>query len=176
MLEHRCMVSSSHSLLSYGICSFKSFRNIARPDPTPGATLELPLLGSVLTVTLPLPYQAQYPSIPSAPSPAPPIPPAPPPPSTIRPLSIPATHPLTPLSFLLFSSQSPSSTNQVGFTKLLLIWELLVLGESLLIYCQDPKTGSELIAHFKNLIRPVRSVLPSPNEIVKSGLIEIMRS
>ncbi|GAA5849367.1 hypothetical protein JCM5353_005308 [Sporobolomyces roseus] len=130
--------------------------NIAAwPDPTPGATLELPLLGTVLTFTLPLPYQAQYPSIPSAPSPSSSTPAAPPPPSTIRPLSIPATHPLTPLSFLLFSPQSASSTNQVGFTKLLLIWELLVLGESLLLFSSDPKTGSDLVAHFKNLIRPI---------------------
>ncbi|GAA5877787.1 hypothetical protein JCM16303_000237 [Sporobolomyces ruberrimus] len=150
--------------------------NIAAwPEPIPGTNLELPLLGTVLNVSLPLPYQAQYPTTPTQP----------PPPiastsgsgtgtlsiltsTTIPILFLPATQPLTPLCLLLFSPQSlispslststPGGTGGsagIGFTKLLLIWELLVLEEPLLVYSNDPKSGSEVLTHFKNLIRPI---------------------
>jgi hypothetical protein len=167
--------------------------NIANwPTPVPGSTLELPLLGSVLNVALPLKGQAQYPTrttlvtnstttnskLSSSPlsiltS------------TTLPPPILPATHPLTPLSLLLFSPQSSSpisisptslsnSPNQnsttiassgggIGFSKLLLIWELLVLEEPLLIHVNDPKTGSELLYHLRNLIRPVsKAIYTSP--------------
>ncbi|GAA6063699.1 hypothetical protein JCM10212_000278, partial [Sporobolomyces blumeae] len=169
--------------------------NIAAwPDLVPGTTVELPLLGDVLTVALPLPHQAQFPTPPASSSststsfrsPA-----------TSPPRTISATHPLTPLSLLLFSPQhaslpsastSFSSSNPVpaptafgalrpkqrslppafpsiptatGFTKLLLLWELLVLGEPVLIYSNDPRTGSQVVEHLKNLIRPIPFVTDS---------------
>ncbi|GAA5997340.1 hypothetical protein JCM5350_004135, partial [Sporobolomyces pararoseus] len=138
------------------------------PPPNPGSTLELPLLGSVLNVALPLPNQAQYPTLST--------------PTTknllnstsLPPPILPATHPLTPLCLLLLSPQSQaiassssssnssnsptpnsSTANSIGFTKLLLLWELLVLEEPLLVFVNDPKTGSELLAHLRNLIRPM---------------------
>ncbi|GAA5905596.1 uncharacterized protein JCM6883_005382 [Sporobolomyces salmoneus] len=156
--------------------------NIASwPPYREGSTLELPLLGSVLNVEIPLPFQAQYPKVlPSIVVPARvPTPSSTKPPTpalsiltstTTTPRILPATHPLTPLSVLLFSPRTPnpspaSSTNAtltptsggggLSFTKLLLIWELLVLEEPLLVYVSDPKSGSELLCHLRNLIRPI---------------------
>ncbi|GAA5939766.1 uncharacterized protein JCM15063_005280 [Sporobolomyces koalae] len=128
----------------------------AWPAPVPGATLELPLLGTVLNVTLPLPYQAQYP-LSNTPTPVLPRSSSSLVTSTTTQIpAIPASHPLTPLSLLLFGEAVAAlQTPTIGFSKLLVIWELLVLGEPLVIYTNDPKTGSDLVAHLKNLIRPI---------------------
>ncbi|BGO94502.1 hypothetical protein NBRC10512_000305 [Rhodotorula toruloides] len=173
--------------------------NIASwPDPVPGATLDLPFLGSVLTIALPLPSQAQFPppatgsplpythapspflsqqawqSSRSSPSSAamqkrPSLPPV-----TGPPAVLPASLPLTPLCLLLFpsptstapssgllsptsASPSPASAKigEVGFSKLLLLWELLVLGEPLLIWSGDAKVAAEVLEHLRCLIKPV---------------------
>ncbi|GAA5883187.1 hypothetical protein JCM1840_005037, partial [Sporobolomyces johnsonii] len=143
--------------------------NIASwPDPTPGATLELPFLGSVLTVSLPLPSQAQYPSLPKPSSLHPHsfsyTPPSPflSSPSPALPPILPASIPTTPLCVLLFSPSSATEKGGtanpspvVGYSKLLLLWELLVLGEPLLVVASDPRTGSEVVGHLKNLMRPI---------------------
>ncbi|BGP26991.1 DUF1630 family protein [Rhodotorula toruloides] len=167
-------------------------------DPIPGATLDLPFLGSVLTVVLPLPSQAQFPppattsALPytHAPSPflsqqvwqasrsspssaamqkRPSLPPV-----TGPPAVLPASLPLTPLCLLLFppptsphssSGLSPpaapsfnlttSKIGEIGFSKLLLLWELLVLGEPLLIWSGDAKVAGEVLEHLRCLVRPV---------------------
>lgn len=49
----------------------------------------------------------------------------------------------------------------VGFTKLLLLWELLVLGEPVLVFSNEPRVGAEAVEHLRRLIRPVRLVLLS---------------
>ncbi|GAA5954973.1 hypothetical protein JCM21900_005952 [Sporobolomyces salmonicolor] len=142
--------------------------NIASwPDPTPGATLELPFLGSVLTVSLPLPSQAQCPSLPKLPSLHPntyaytPSSPFLSYPSSAPPSILPASIPTTPLCVLLFSPNDAEKGGManpipvVGYSKLLLLWELLVLGEPLLVVASDPRTGSEVVGHLKNLMRPI---------------------
>ncbi|KAK4049215.1 hypothetical protein OIO90_005504 [Microbotryomycetes sp. JL221] len=84
--------------------------NIANwPGPTAGSSLELPLLGSVL--------------------------------------SLPASVPLTPLSTALHGTLS--------FSRILLLWELVLLGEPILISAPDSRTGADLVHHFRNLIRPI---------------------
>ncbi|KPV73812.1 uncharacterized protein RHOBADRAFT_45103 [Rhodotorula graminis WP1] len=165
--------------------------NIASwPDPTPGATLELPFLGSVLTVSIPLPSQAQFPLPASAssskgnspssaplrrtPSAAPALPPTPAawhlsrgathlPLLTGPPSILPASLPSTPLCLLLFppaSSSSPTSSGHgeigpVGYSKLLLLWELVALGEPLLVWAAEPRVGAEVVEALKALIKPI---------------------
>ncbi|BGP19314.1 hypothetical protein JCM10213v2_007403 [Rhodosporidiobolus nylandii] len=152
----------------------------AWPDPIPGSTLDLPLLGTVLTFALPLPSQAQFPSLPplsasltSSVTPRggrraatyPLHPPSPflssaafaPP--TGPPPVLPAALPLTPLCALLFPPFSPSGNasgkvGAVGFTKLLLLWELLVLGEPLLVYVRGPREGAEVVEGLRRLVLP----------------------
>ncbi|GAA5865062.1 hypothetical protein JCM8547_007700 [Rhodosporidiobolus lusitaniae] len=165
--------------------------NIASwPDPTPGTTLELPFLGSVLTVSLPLPSQAQFPPPPPPgsssassmsprgarrafthppPSSQPPSPFlsaaawTPSPSSTLPPPVLPASLPLTPLCVLLFPPYSGSpggggggKIGPIGFTKLLLLWELVLLGESLLVFSNEPRVGAEVVEHLTRLVRPVK--------------------
>ncbi|GAA5821580.1 hypothetical protein JCM11251_000919 [Rhodosporidiobolus azoricus] len=167
----------------------------AWPDPTPGSTLDLPFLGTVLTVSLPLPSQIQFPLPPSSASllalpssfssssargakrsstypGTPPSPflssgafsshrstPTPPSLSTTTsiPPTLPASLPLTPLCLLLFPSFSGDrdKIGAVGFTKLLLLWELLVLGEPLLVYSSEARVGAEVVEHLRGLIRPI---------------------
>ncbi|GAA5888984.1 hypothetical protein JCM6882_009707 [Rhodosporidiobolus microsporus] len=168
----------------------------AWPDPSPGSTLDLPFLGTVLTVALPLPSQAQFPLPSSSSSLLPPsssasargarrsstypylgTPPSPflssgafashrssPPPPllpTSIPPTLPASLPLTPLCVLLFPPYSPSAASArdkvgpVGFTKLLLLWELLVLGEPLVVYASEAKVGAEVVERLRGLIRPI---------------------
>ncbi|KAK4046731.1 hypothetical protein OIV83_005836 [Microbotryomycetes sp. JL201] len=117
--------------------------NIASwPDPASGLSLELPLLGSVLSISMPLGNRAQWP----------------PPPAKLTkkigsPLLnpaisfIPASIPLTPLSTALHGTLS--------FSRILLLWELVLLGEPILISAPDPRTGADLVHHLRNLIRPV---------------------
>ncbi|BGP34668.1 hypothetical protein JCM10296v2_006490 [Rhodotorula toruloides] len=173
--------------------------NIASwPDPSPGATVDLPFLGSVLTAVLPLPSQAQFP-LPATGSPLPYTHAPSPflsqqdwqasrsspssavmqkrpslPPVTGPPAVLPASLPLTPLCLLLFppptsaslssgllspSSPSPSLSiskiGEVGFSKLLLLWELLVLGEPLLIWSGDAKVAGDVLEHLRCLVRPI---------------------
>lgn len=174
-----------------------------RPDPTPGTTVELPFLGSVLTVSLPLPSQAQFP----LPSPSTPsrrtslsnprlsptllrtprrgatssLPPSHGPPSpflspaswhsarasshlpalTGPPAVLPAALPLTPLCLLLFPPYRPApdraaEIGEVGYTRLVLLWELVVLGEPLLVSSSEPRVGAEVVEALKALIKPVR--------------------
>ncbi|GAA5895919.1 hypothetical protein JCM8208_005124 [Rhodotorula glutinis] len=165
--------------------------NIASwPDPVPGATLELPFLGSVLTVSIPLPSQAQFPlSAPSssstgnspssaplrrAPSTTRTAPPTPAawhlsrgaahlPLLTGPPSILPASLPSTPLCLLLFppASSTPSSSSAqgeigpVGYSKLLLLWELVALGEPLLVWAAEPRVGAEVVEALKALIKPI---------------------
>lgn len=184
--------------------------NIASwPDPTPGATLELPFLGSVLTVALPLPSQAQFPSPSSATPLSPPAgstttsssssslsrrpslsaraagrgaaaPPPPPPTPSAWHLSRPAAHlplltgppsilpaslPPTPLSLLLFApcggpgdATPAGEIGPAGYSKLLLLWELVALGEPLLVWASEPRVGAEVVEALRALIKPVRRV------------------
>ncbi|GAA5974307.1 hypothetical protein JCM11641_006725 [Rhodosporidiobolus odoratus] len=159
----------------------------AWPDPTSGQTLDLPFLGSVLTVSLPLPSQTQFPVLPftslsstsstNSPSRAPRraatypyFPPSPflssstwtPPNPASSPPSLPASLPLTPLCVLLFPPYVSASTpgagakiGPIGFTKLLLLWELIVLGEPVLVFSQAPKEAAETVEHLKRLIKPI---------------------
>ncbi|POY76233.1 hypothetical protein BMF94_0428 [Rhodotorula taiwanensis] len=219
------------------------------PDLVPGSTLELPFLGSVLTVSVPLPHQPQFPSsftsgtlsFTSLPYTHPPSPflshqawsasnrPGADPPSRKRRIAaassssasaddglaaaggggLPASLPLTPLCTLLFappppgpnglsrsshltapgavgrpdlspsflrkspslghassssssaaaaassSSTSSSPLGSVDFSTLVVLWELMVLGEPVLVWSGDPKTGSEVVEWLKALIRPI---------------------
>ncbi|GAA6032960.1 hypothetical protein JCM8097_000067 [Rhodosporidiobolus ruineniae] len=162
----------------------------AWPDPIPGTTVDLPLLGTVLTVALPLPSQAQFPAATPAYTAAslslssstprgarramthPPSPflssSAPGSPAmggldpTAVPPTLPSSLPLTPLCLLLFPPYSSSPTaggvgkvGAVGFTKLLLLWELLVLGEPVLVYSNEPRVGAEVVEHLRGLVRPL---------------------
>ncbi|GAA6003056.1 uncharacterized protein JCM10292_000315 [Rhodotorula paludigena] len=176
--------------------------NIASwPDPTPGTTVELPFLGSVLTVSLPLPSQAQFPlpspSTPSRTSLSNPrlsptllrtprrgatssLPPSHGPPSpflspaswhsarasshlpalTGPPAVLPAALPLTPFCLLLFPPYRPAperaaEIGDVGYTKLVLLWELVVLGEPLLVWSSEPRVGAEVVEALKALIKPI---------------------
>lgn len=96
------------------------------PDLVPGSLLDLPFLGKVLTVEIPLLGQSQWSSGGHI---------------------IPASLPLTPLS---------SSMHEIlTYSKILLLWELVILGEPILVYCNDVRTGSELVWHLKGLIRPL---------------------
>lgn len=225
---------------------------VRRPDLVPGSTLELPFLGSVLTVSVPLRHQPQFPSsftsgtlsFTSLPYTHPPSPflshqawsasnrPGADPPSRKRRIAaatsssasaddglaaaggggLPASLPLTPLCTLLFapsppgpnglsrsshltapgdvgrpdlspsflrkspslghaslssssaaaaassSSTSSSPLGSVDFSTLVVLWELMVLGEPVLVWSGDPKTGSEVVEWLKALIRPVRSL------------------
>ncbi|KAM0791909.1 hypothetical protein ACM66B_004163 [Microbotryomycetes sp. NB124-2] len=117
--------------------------NIANwPDPTSGLSLELPILGSVLSMSMPLGNRAQWP---------------PPPAKLDKKLGsqlmnpyvplLPATVPLTPLSTALHGTLS--------FSRILLLWELVLLGEPILISAPDPRTGADLVHHLRNLIRPI---------------------
>ncbi|GJN93678.1 hypothetical protein Rhopal_006735-T1 [Rhodotorula paludigena] len=173
-----------------------------RPDPTPGTTVELPFLGSVLTVSLPLPSQAQFPLLsPSTPSrrtslssprlsptllrtprrgATSSLPPSHGPPSpflspsswhsaraashlpalTGPPAVLPAALPLTPLCLLLFPPYRPAperahEIGDVGYTKLVLLWELVVLGEPLLVWSSEPRVGAEVVEALKALIKPI---------------------
>ncbi|BGP42757.1 hypothetical protein JCM10449v2_006769 [Rhodotorula kratochvilovae] len=169
--------------------------NIASwPDPTPGATLELPFLGSVLTAALPLPSQAQFPLPSSAPSPLLPhssssarrapatLPPTHPPSPFLTPAAwhasrqsahlpaltgppqlLAASLPATPLSLLLFPPGSPAAAGgakqgevgEVGYSKLLLLWELVLLGEPLLVWASEPRVAGEVVEALRGLIRPI---------------------
>ncbi|TKA50564.1 hypothetical protein B0A53_06055 [Rhodotorula sp. CCFEE 5036] len=129
-------------------------RNIASwPDLTPGTTLELPFLGSVLTVAIPLsPHQVQLP--PSSSS------------SHLtgtrsRTSKLPYTDPPSP--FLSHQAWSASSDRVGGggggegidFSTLVTLWELLLLGEPILVWSGDPRTGSETVEGLKALIKPI---------------------
>ncbi|KAL8287038.1 hypothetical protein RQP46_004044 [Phenoliferia psychrophenolica] len=107
--------------------------NIASwPDLIEGATLDLPLLGTIQTVAIPLAGQPQW-SSPTKPN--------------LQPV-IQATLPLTPLS-------TSFHANVLSFSKILLLWELVLLGEPVLVFASDPRTGSDLVHHLRNLIRPI---------------------
>ncbi|GAA6027016.1 hypothetical protein JCM8202_004625, partial [Rhodotorula sphaerocarpa] len=229
--------------------------NIASwPDLVPGTTVELPFLGSVLTVSVPLPHQVQLPrplsrASPHLPYTHPPSPflsqqawtasdrPGAPPRRRRRAATVsngaaaaavdeaeglPASLPLTPLCTLLFtpgpealaaeaakrraaagleggggggtarsaimrkspslgststspslpfsaatastsalsasassSSSSSSPLGAIDFSSLLVLWEILVLGEPLMVWSGDPRTGSEAVEALKALIRPI---------------------
>ncbi|KAM0753112.1 DUF1630-domain-containing protein [Meredithblackwellia eburnea MCA 4105] len=107
--------------------------NIASwPDPTGGTTIELPFLGSVHTYDFPVEGQPQWGTL-SKPN---------------QPQPIPVSLPTTPLSTLFHAGI-------LTFSKILLLWELVLLGEPILIFSKDPRTGSELVNHLTNFIRPI---------------------
>ncbi|GAA6050976.1 hypothetical protein JCM3770_005351 [Rhodotorula araucariae] len=144
--------------------------NIASwPDPTPGSTLELPFLGSVLTVALPLPAQAQFP-LPVTHPPSPFLTPAAwhasrqsahLPALTGPPRILAASLPPTPLCLLLFPPAAPRATTNkgdvgpVGYSKLLLLWELALLGEPLLVWAGEPRVAAEVVEALCALVRPI---------------------
>ncbi|GAA6023546.1 hypothetical protein JCM10207_005712 [Rhodosporidiobolus poonsookiae] len=173
-----------------GMVESACYNIAAWPDPTPGLTLDLPLLGTVLTISLPLPSQAQFPTLPPSSATALVTPrgalpkraatfPYSSPPSpflsrdawaassssaslsalTAAPRAVPASLPLTPLCVLLFppfsSPAAQGAIGAVGFTKVLLLWELMVLGEPLLVVCRDARRGAEVVQHLRGLIRPI---------------------
>ncbi|SCV73310.1 BQ2448_7236 [Microbotryum intermedium] len=128
-----------------GMVETACYNIAAWPDLVPGATLDYPFLGVVHSVSIPIDSQPQWlKSLPSAsskssqlksPSVGGPVP------------IIPASSPLTPLSVALHDTLS--------FSKILLLWELVLLGDPILISTSDPRTGSELVHHLRNLIRPI---------------------
>ena len=110
-----------------------------RPAPAPG-TVELAFLNHILSVEIPLPHQAQYRLPRSSSHLALNIPPP-------SPASIPvlASLPATPLSEVLRDLIS----------QLWLIWELVVLGEPVLVYSTDARRASELVQWLVTIIRPL---------------------
>ncbi len=62
-------------------------------------------------------------------------------------VQIPSSLPLTPLSVSLHTG--------LTLSRLLLLWELVLLGEPILIFSADPRAGADLVTHLRNLIRPV---------------------
>lgn len=60
---------------------------------------------------------------------------------------VPSSLPLTPLSAAFHTG--------LTLSRLLLLWELVLLGEPLLIFSADPRAGADLVAHLRNLIRPI---------------------
>lgn len=124
-----------------------------RPDPDPGAILELPLLTEILTVKLPEMNEAPQMHTKRADSEAHR-------PSVVSLVlilrnkkqihdaclfqilaSLPAVSPLR-----VFSGFLPSLWH---------VWECLVLGEPLLVIAPDPKTCSDIVWWMRDLIRPV---------------------
>lgn len=73
---------------------------------------------------------------------------------------IPASLPPTPLSLLLSPSPPSSSlskstrTPNISFTKLLLLWELVLLGEPILVVSGNPREGGEVVEWLRSCIRP----------------------
>ncbi|KDE04606.1 hypothetical protein MVLG_04986 [Microbotryum lychnidis-dioicae p1A1 Lamole] len=134
-----------HSSQGGGMVETACYNIASWPDLLPGATLDYPFLGVVHSVSIPIDSQPQWlkplasisgkvPQL-KSPSVGGPVP------------IIPASSPLTPLSVALHDTLS--------FSKILLLWELVLLGDPILISTSDPRTGSELVHHLKNLIRPI---------------------
>ncbi|KAG0142508.1 hypothetical protein CROQUDRAFT_97461 [Cronartium quercuum f. sp. fusiforme G11] len=112
--------------------------NMARwPDPAPGTSPELPFLGQVYTFAIPLPNQAQLLERRSQTK------------SCLH-GEILASPPLTYLSSILFGSQGHLSISSIW-----LLWEILILGEPLVVYGSSPDIVSEAVIHLRNLIRPI---------------------
>ncbi|KAG6817261.1 hypothetical protein H0H87_010922 [Tephrocybe sp. NHM501043] len=112
-------------------------QNIATwPDPVPGATLELGLLGSVLRLALPLTINEQQ------------FTPDPPAVGKYDPrLHIAASSPsLTPAPLLLF---------EAAVTQLWSVWECLVLCEPLLVFGVSPAQTSQAVWWLRDLMRPI---------------------
>ncbi|SDA02981.1 BZ3500_MvSof-1268-A1-R1_Chr11-1g03247 [Microbotryum saponariae] len=134
-----------HSSQGGGMVETACYNIASWPDLLPGATLDYPFLGVVHSVSIPIDSQPQWlkPLASTSakgtqlksPSVGGPVP------------IIPASSPLTPLSVALHDTLS--------FSKILLLWELVLLGDPILISTSDPRTGSELVHHLKNLIRPI---------------------
>ncbi|KAA1095800.1 hypothetical protein PGTUg99_031568 [Puccinia graminis f. sp. tritici] len=153
-----------------------AFQNIMSwPDPTPGAELELTFLGQDHKFIIPLPNQAQipdpktnFPLLKAASG------------SLTGPQSLQymnpldyhvlASNPTTYLSYILFgsnpntssSSSSPASSalnssavSTLSVSDLWLLWEILILGEPLVVFGATPDIVSDTILHLKNLIRPI---------------------
>ncbi|CAH7690419.1 expressed protein [Phakopsora pachyrhizi] len=118
------------------------------PDPVAGTSPELAFLGQVHTFVIPLEHQPQLlePRSQSR--------------STLHGEILSSTPP-TYLSSILFgrSNNSPSllssgptpSSNSIIW----LLWEILVLGEPLIVFGNSPDLVSETIIHLKNLIKPI---------------------
>lgn len=109
-----------------------------RPDPTSGATLQLPLLTDLLSVRLPdvneEPQITPFPvKVKANPSPASP-----------SPLILAA---LPPISILQAFSSFLGSLEHV--------WECMVLGEPLLVIAPDPQTCSTIVWWLRDIIRPI---------------------
>ncbi|KAK4699375.1 hypothetical protein P7C70_g6887, partial [Phenoliferia sp. Uapishka_3] len=121
-----------HGSETGGVLETACYNVAAWPDLVEGSTLDLPLLGSMQSVAIPLSGQPQWP-LTSKPNHQP---------------VIAASIPLTPLTTSFHASV-------LSFTKVLLLWELLLLGEPILVFSNDPRTGSELVHHLRNIIRPI---------------------
>ncbi|ORY77594.1 hypothetical protein BCR35DRAFT_305344 [Leucosporidium creatinivorum] len=158
-----------------GMVEAASYNISSWPDLHPGTTLDLPFLGTVLSVEIPLGSQPQWPLPPpnagtgkikiqrggvgGAASPSL---------SAVAPV-IPASLPPTPLSLLLSPSppslsrsnslSTSSSSSRLGpnisFAKLLLLWELILLGEPILVVSGNPREGGEVVEWLRGLIRPI---------------------
>jgi len=130
-----------------------------RPDLSEGSVIDLPFLGVVQSMAVPMGNQPQWAVPPIQPKPGLTVPPivsgqvkvrlkASRTTLTTRPaVQIPCTLPLTPLSVSFHTGLSLS--------RLLLLWELVLLGEPILIFSADPRAGADLVTHLRNLIRPV---------------------
>ncbi|GAA5872037.1 hypothetical protein JCM3774_006588 [Rhodotorula dairenensis] len=82
------------------------------------------------------------------------------PPSLSKPTTMTTPPPAHPLrkSPSVGSSSAASSAKALGavdFSTLVTLWELLVLGEPILVWSGDPKTGSEVVEGLKALIKPI---------------------
>lgn len=100
------------------------------PAPRLGTTLSLPLLGSVVSVALPLGNEAQNgPWARGAPAPAPLL----------------ASVPTTPLV----------DTFEALLPSLWVLWECMLLAEPLLVLGGDPRSTSDAVWHLLDLVRPV---------------------
>ncbi|GAA5989022.1 hypothetical protein JCM10908_006273 [Rhodotorula pacifica] len=53
------------------------------------------------------------------------------------------------------SSSTATATGALDFSTLVVLWELLVLGEPLLVWSGEPRVGSEVVEGLKALIRPI---------------------
>ncbi|KAI5478196.1 hypothetical protein MNV49_005363 [Pseudohyphozyma bogoriensis] len=134
-------------------------RNIASwPDPTPGTSLELPFLGTARTFELPLRGRPQW----------------------YNPLSggggggagrrsasgssslksstssiLPSLPPMVPSSLPLLPLSSTFLSTHLSFSKIILLWELVLLGEPVVVFGGDVRTGSELVEGMRGFVRPI---------------------
>ncbi|KAH8921567.1 DUF1630-domain-containing protein [Atractiella rhizophila] len=107
------------------------------PAPIPGMNEEVAFLSSVITISIPSESQPSL-HLPSASV------------STSSKLLI-ATLPFSPFTPLF------TRTLHLTFSRLLLLWELVLLNEPILVYANNPRTCGNVVMHLRSLVRPLEA-------------------